>query len=82
MLFPLKIAQVDVLQEAVFPVFLGVSTVDEVHAQRDGRRIAARFKLSLRLGSHLSIALILGFLVVAVGLFLEPPPYGAESTLH
>ena len=67
---PDGIAQVDVLQEAVLPVFLGVRAVDEIHAQRDGRRIAPRVKLSLRLGSHLSIALILGFLVVAVGLFL------------
>ena len=67
---PDGITQVDVLQEAVFPVLLGLCTVDKVHAQRDGRRIASRVKLCLSLGAHLHIALFLGFLVVAVGLFL------------
>ena len=67
---PDGIAKIDVLQEAVFPVFLGIRAVDEVHAQRDSRCIAACVKLSLCLGAHLRIALFPGFLVIAISLFL------------
>jgi hypothetical protein len=67
---PDGVPQIDVLQEAVLLVLLGIGAVDKADRQGDGGHIASGIELCLRCFPHGGVALSLRFLVVAAGDFL------------
>ena len=59
------VAEEDVLEKPVLPVFLGIGAVDEVHLERHRGQVAALVKLRLRRRAHVLIAGGQGLVVLA-----------------
>ena len=64
------VAEENVGERGVLPVFFGIRAIHEIHFQRDRRQVAACVKLRLRCLTHFSIALRFAFRLVAVRDFL------------
>ena len=60
------VAEVDVLEEPVLPVLLGVCAVDEIHLERHRGQVAAVFVFCLCSLAQFGVALILAFGRIAV----------------